>query len=228
MTTSPTAIRIQLLAPTLVAWGLERLVETAVPRLQLVHSAPGLAQALAQLAAGPAPDVVVVDLDMDEPPQAVATLRAHTPARLLVITASANPEQHDRAVLDGASGVVAKKESPATLLKAIERVHEGEMWVDRSATSRLLQALSQRADPTPAPPEQALIDSLTRRERQTIRALVENASATGKQLAERLNISEHTLRNHLTSIYQKLGLTNRVDLYAFAHRHQLHGPDGPP
>lgn len=109
---------------------------------------------------------------------------------------------------------------PHTLLKTIERVHHGEVWLDRTATSRILGALAQRSEPTAQRPEKLLIDSLTRRERQTVQVLADNASATGKQLAALLNISEHTLRNHLTSIYQKLGLGNRVELYAFAHRHQ--------
>ena len=59
-------------------------------------------------------------------------------------------------------------------------------------------------------------------ERQTIAAVASDASAPGKVIADRLCISEHTLRNHLTSIYNKLGVCNRLDLYAFATRHSLH------
>ncbi len=61
----------------------------------------------------------------------------------------------------------------------------------------------------------------TLRERQTIAAMTSDAGAPGKVIADRLCISEHTLRNHLTSIYSKLGLSNRVDLYAYATRNRL-------
>ena len=74
-------------------------------------------------------------------------------------------------------------------------------------------------------PEKQKIAMLTVRERQTerqtISAMASDASAQGRVFAERLNISEHTLRNHLTSIYSKLGLSNRLDLYAYAHKHGL-------
>jgi DNA-binding CsgD family transcriptional regulator len=73
-------------------------------------------------------------------------------------------------------------------------------------------------------PEKSKIATLTMRERQTIAAVASDAAAPGKVIAGRLCISEHTLRNHLTSIYNKLGLSNRLDLYAYATRHSLHEP----
>ena len=69
---------------------------------------------------------------------------------------------------------------------------------------------------------EAKIATLTARERQTIAAVAGDAAAPGKVLAGRLCISEHTLRNHLSAIYGKLGLSNRLDLYAYATKHQLH------
>jgi DNA-binding CsgD family transcriptional regulator len=71
-------------------------------------------------------------------------------------------------------------------------------------------------------PERLKIATLTARERQTIAAVAGDAAAPGKVLAGRLCISEHTLRNHLSAIYGKLGLSNRLDLYAYATKHQLH------
>jgi DNA-binding NarL/FixJ family response regulator len=128
---------------------------------------------------------------------------------------------HDSAVLSGARGVVDKREAAPTLLKAIEKVHEGQIWIDRNATSRIFLELARKKAANAKDPEQQKITCLTPRERQTIAAMVGDASAPGKRVAELLHISERTLRNHLTSIYSKLGLTNRVDLYAYAHRHGL-------
>jgi DNA-binding CsgD family transcriptional regulator len=70
-------------------------------------------------------------------------------------------------------------------------------------------------------PEHDRIGSLTKRERQSVAVIAGDPSASAKALAARLHISEHTLRNHLTSVYSKLGVPNRVALYAYAHRHGL-------
>lgn len=216
-----TSICLYIVAPHLLAWGLQRLAESLAPHMHVALTIHRPRAAAEQLADAAPNSVVLVDLDGDDRlERPVALLRESTSARLLGLTVSSDPAFHDRAVLDGASGVVDKNDTPHTLLKAIECVHHGELWLDRTATSPILGALAQRSEPTAQRPEKLLIDSLTRRERQTVQVLADNASATGKQLAALLNISEHTLRNHLTSIYQKLGLGNQVELYAFAHRHQ--------
>jgi len=65
------------------------------------------------------------------------------------------------------------------------------------------------------------VASLTLKERKIIAALVHGSGTPAKLLADQLCISEHTLRNHLTSIYRKLGVYNRLELYAYATKHQL-------
>jgi two-component system, NarL family, nitrate/nitrite response regulator NarL len=117
--------------------------------------------------------------------------------------------------------VVKKREAPAALIKAIEKVHEGELWIDRGATSRIFMEMARQKSAERNDPEKSKISMLTSRERQTIAAVASDASAPGKVIAGRLCISEHTLRNHLTSIYGKLGLSSRVDLYAYATKHSL-------
>lgn len=213
-------IQVQLVALPLVAWGLERLVDSAQPGLVLAGSAASVAQCLPSLRRH-APDVVVLDLDGEDGTASLAAMHSQTKAKILVITGSRDAALHDSAVLAGARGVVEKRETIPTLLKAIERVHEGEIWIDRNATSRIFLELARQKAARANDPEQQKIASLTRRERQTIAALASDASAPGKLVAERLHISEHTLRNHLTAVYSKLGLSNRVDLYAYAHKHGL-------
>ena len=213
-------VQVQLVALPLVLWGLERLVESAAPRLALAGAADSVAACLLSLQ-NHAADVVVLDLDGEDGTESLANLHRQTKAKILVLTGSRDVALFDGAVLAGARGVVDKRETTPILLKAIERVHVGEFWIDRNATGRLFMELARKKAANESNPDQQKIASLTRRERQTIEMMASDASAPGKRVAERLNISEHTLRNHLTSIYSKLALSNRLDLYAYAHRHGL-------
>lgn len=215
-------IRVQVVAQPIVAWGLERLVASGHPRFEVTGSADHSVDCLVQLQVRSA-DVVLLDLDGDEGADGVAALFAQTRVRILAISGSSNLALHDSAVLAGARGVIEKREPPALLLKAIEKVHEGELWVGRAATSRIFMELARQKAAQSHNPEMAKIATLTPRERQSIAALTRDATAPGKAVAARLNISEHTLRNHLTSVYSKLGVANRLALYAYAHQHGLHG-----
>ena len=90
---------------------------------------------------------------------------------------------------------MTRSEPVASLLKAIEKIDEGEFWIDGAATGRIFFHLAQRRKVEYETPDQLRIASLTRRERQTIAEITMDASAGGKLIAERLNISENTLRN---------------------------------
>lgn len=216
-------IQVHLVAQPLVCWGLERLVQSAHPRFELAGVAATMAESMALLERQ-APDVVVLDLDGEDDCEPLAQMHAQTRARLMVLTSSVDVSMLDRVVLAGVRGVVKKSESPAVLLKAIEKVHEGELWIDRGATSRIFMEMARQKAAERNDPEKSKIATLTSRERQTIVAVASDASAPGKVIASRLCISEHTLRNHLTSIYGKLGLSRRVDLYAYATKHSLNKP----
>ena len=214
-------IRVSIVAEPIVSWGLERLVQSANPRLEVVGTCEHLADCLAILKKIEA-DVVLIDLDGEHGAAGVAELFAQTSVKILAISGSRDVSLLDRAVLAGARGVVEKRASPTLLLKAIEKVHDGELWVDRSATSRIFLELARQSASRNSSPEQRRIATLTPRERHSIAAVASDAAAPGRVIASRLHISEHTLRNHLTSIYSKLGVPNRLALYAFAHQHGLH------
>lgn len=214
------SIGVFLVAPPLVSWGLERLVQSAMPRLELLGSEATLDAALPRLAHY-GECVLLLDFDDGEPLQALEQLHATAAAKLLLVTQSNDAQLLDAAVMrGGARGVVRKHDPVALLLKAIEKVHEGELWIDRGATGRIFMQLARQKAKS-QDPEESRIATLTVRERQAIAALASDAGAPAKVIAGRLCISEHTLRNHLTSIYSKLGLTNRLDLYAYATRHGL-------
>lgn len=215
-------IQVLLVALPLVAWGLERLIESAQPRMMLLGSARSVANSVADMGQR-TPDVVVVDLDGEQDAESLVLLHSNTSAKILAVTGSPNEALHDEAVMAGARGVVDKRDADAakTLLKAIEKVHQGEIWIDRNATSRIFLELARRKSALNQNPEKQKVASLTPRELQALTMLSSDPGSSSKKVAEKLYISEHTLRNHVTSIYSKLGLTNRVDLYAFAQRNGL-------
>ena len=215
------SIQVFLVAQPLVRWGLERLVQTAHPQFELTGGAANIAESLPALERQP-PDVVVLVLDAPNAIDELAELCAKTRARIVLVTSSTDVAWLDKAVIAGVRGVVRTGEAPPVLLKAIDKVHDGEFWIDRGATGRIFMEMARQKASERNDPDKSRIATLTTRERQTIAALASDASAPGKVIASRLCISEHTLRNHLTSIYTKLELSNRLDLYAYATRHRLH------
>jgi two-component system nitrate/nitrite response regulator NarL len=214
-------VQVYVIAPAMACWGLERLVQTARPRMELAGTATSIGEALPAMQKYP-PDVIVIDVEGEL--QGLDQLHHKTRARVLILAGSQNVGLLDQAVLAGVRGVVKHSDPPSTLLKAIEKVHEGELWIDRGATSRIFMEMAKQKVAQGTDPESSKIATLTGRERQTIAAVASDAAAPAKVIARRLCISEHTLRNHLTSIYSKLELSSRLDLYAYATRHSLNKP----
>lgn len=215
------AIRVMLVNEhPLCLWALEKLIESQRPRMDVSGKAHTHEDALRLLDVHPA-DVVLMDLDGGYAVESIARLLAGSRTKVLALSSSMLPDLLDSAVLSGASGVVSKGEEVDVLLKAIERVHLGELWVDRTATGRIVRELSTRGVIAVSDAEKNRVAQLTRKELQTVSEIGRDASASSREIAARLDISEHTLRNHLSSIYAKLGLRNRVDLFAYANRHGL-------
>ena len=202
-----------------VLTGLEKLIDGERPAMHVVAKATSRAAALA-LAADARPDVVVLDLDLggEDGLEIIPELIARGGTSVLVLTGLRDPRVAESAVVRGASGVVRKEEPAETLLKAIERVHHGELWLGRETTGRVMLQLRSGC----APREDADnpgFSALTAREREIVEQLASYPGADNRRLAQRLNIGEHTLRNHLSRIYDKLGVPNRLELYIYAQRH---------
>jgi DNA-binding NarL/FixJ family response regulator len=205
----------------MVSWGLQRLLQTGHPYIELTGAATSTAAALAEMERRGA-CLVVIAVEYDADLAELARVHDALPAvRCLVLTGSHDTGLADRAVLAGARGVVKNWEAPETLLKAVQKVDEGELWIDRGATNRIFMEMARQKAAEGRDPEKSKIATLTIRERQMIAAMAGDCAAPAKVIAGRLCISEHTLRNHLTSIYSKLDVSNRLDLYAYAMRHQL-------
>lgn len=221
-----TPIQVHLVAPPLVSWGLQRLVQTAGAQFILVGTSASLEEARPLLERH-SPDVVVLDLDDGYTVDDLAHIYDRVRVKILAITSVTDAAFLTRVLNAGARGILHKREAPAALLKAIEVVGDGELFATPSATDRLFveaARTSARVRHSDGDIDSGRIASLTMRERQTIAAVTSDASAPVKVIASRLCISEHTLRNHLTSIYSKLGVSGRLALYAYASRHELNKP----
>jgi two-component system nitrate/nitrite response regulator NarL len=200
----------------LVRTGVRMLIES-VPGMKVVGKASNRAEALA-LAASKKPNVILLEIDLgDEDGLAFLPELRETAkdARVLILTGVKEIETHRRAARLGAVGLVLKEHTGDVLLKAIKKVHQGEVWLDRSMMSILLNEMSA---PDRVDPEGAKIVSLTAREQGVIALIAEGLK--NKQIAERLFISETTVTHHLSSIFSKLGVSDRLELviYAFAHK----------
>ncbi|QPF73565.1 response regulator transcription factor [Roseateles sp. DAIF2] len=209
-------------------WGLRQLIDAMQPRMQVVGCASTLPELLAH-AELPGADVLLLDLDLggEDAGAALATLRQRGNAHVLVLTGADNVEQYRSAVLKGARGVVHKSAPAPTILRAIERVSEGEVWLHRALLGEVLGLLTD-GGPAPAArpqdPEARRLASLTPREREIIATLLQRSGAKLLSVADELQLSEHTLRNHLTTIYSKLGVRGRLELHVYASAHGLAGP----
>jgi DNA-binding NarL/FixJ family response regulator len=215
-------VQVFIVAPPLTGWGLRQLVEQAHPTLAFAGSCSNLEEAHAQLAHADADvDVVLADVDDTEDIPRLGSLAADPSRSVLLLTAAHDEAALSAAVLAGVRGLLRKTESPEVLVQAIAQVHAGHLWIDREATGRIFMGMARLRSSAAGDSVQPRIASLTLRERQTLAAVTRDSSAPAKVIASRLCISPYTLRNHLTSIYSKLGVVNRLDLYAYASRHSL-------
>jgi len=210
----PRLLRVMLLGDDrLLAARLEQ-APRELDGFELVDEAGSDEQACAR-AAELRPDVILIDIEA-RGLEAVARLAAHGAAPVLALAGDAAMRM--RAIRAGARGVVRKDDTPATLRKALRKVQEGELWLDRATTARLLTELLGGA---PARLPEGLLATLTARERDIVRALLRHEGASSRTLAGGLRMSEQTLRNHFSAIYRKLGISNRVGLVAYAARQRI-------
>jgi len=205
-------------------WGLEKLIEGERPAMLLVGTANDSAGAV-RGAAELRPDVIVLDLDLEGASSIdiLPQLLADGSARVLILSGNRDQSLLGQAVRGGARGVVGKDEPAEVVLDAIRKVHAGELCIAPALMRAMLGELIAPAPVPKADPEAARIATLTPKERKIVGVVVAGNGAANKELAQRLFIAEHTLRNNLTSIYQKLGVSNRLELYVYAVKQGLGG-----
>jgi two-component system nitrate/nitrite response regulator NarL len=147
--------------------------------------------------------------------RAVATIESRV--RTILLTPTASQTDTVTAMKLGAVGVLGEDAPTQLLFKCIRAVANGEHWVGREAVAGLVDALRQitRNGSNPQPPR----DSLTPRERDVIREVTEGA--TNKDIAAKFGLSEQTIKNHLSNIFDKLGVSSRLELALYAVNHRL-------
>jgi DNA-binding NarL/FixJ family response regulator len=200
-----------------VLWGMGKLIESARPQIELVESATCRREVLAALEKRP--DIVLLDLDLGDESgiDLIPQLCARGGVKIIVLTGLRDGAASERVMLAGARGFVQKSEPAETILKAIVHVHAGELWFDRATIGKLFDSKI-----TPQAQRRADAErSLTAAERRVIAAVVSHKGAPNKVMADALHLSEHTLRNHLASIYGKLDIHRRLDLVLYAMEHHL-------
>lgn len=199
--------------------GLRKLLE-AESGLKVVGEASDGAEAVA-MARQLTPDILLLDLAMPRLP-GIEALRelvsTPTPVRTILLTAAIERAQIVEALQLGARGVVLKESATQMLLRGIRTVMAGQYWVGRESVSDLVATLR---DLMPSGAEQARQKSfgLTPRELEVVSAIV--AGYTNKDIAQKFTISEQTVKHHLTNIFDKLGVSTRLELALFAVNHHL-------
>jgi DNA-binding NarL/FixJ family response regulator len=213
------AIRIVLIDRHPVVRAGLRLLLSDRPNLSVVGEADGCVRGL-RLIASREPDVAVVALDQFDDcdlGRLAEGLLGAARTRLLAVADSDGPDAALRAVRAGALGLVGRDEPVATLAEAVASVHASEAWYRRRSVATILTTLLRANPEISVDPAAARLKTLTRREREIVRLLAEGLK--NRAIAERLFISEITVRHHLTNTFEKLGVANRLELLRLVHRH---------
>lgn len=197
--------------------GLKKLLAGA-PDFEVVGEAADGGYAI-KLARELKPDILLLDLAMR--PSGFDALKALSkdpnPVATIVLTAAIEKQQVVEVLLLGARGIVLKESATAVLLKCIHAVAEGRYWVGSEVFADLVKLIRDLQAPVkkPQPPR----FGLTPRELQVISAIV--AGSTNKDIAATYKVTEDTVKHHLTNIFDKLGVSTRLELAAFATHHRL-------
>lgn len=199
--------------------GLRRLLELE-PAFRVIGEAADGGEAI-KLVRQLGPDVLLLDLAMPRVPglETLAELaKSKTPVRTILLTAQIERAQIVEALQLGARGIVLKESATELLMESIRVVMSGQYWVGRESVSDLVATLRQLMPRGGEEPSSRRYN-LTPREMEVISAIV--AGYTNKDIAQKFAISEQTVKHHLTNIFDKLGVSNRLELALFAVNHHL-------
>lgn len=199
----------------IVLHGLRRLFD-GEPEFEVVECCADGAEAIAVARSGRV-DVLVLDIRMRgmsgiDVLRVLSTERVKCPVVLL--TAALSDADAVEGLRLGARGIVLKESSPDSLLECLRRVARGEQWIDSETMSRAINAVARRDSHGGDPSK-----SLTARELEIVKMIAQGLR--NKAIAERMSISEGTVKIHLHNIYEKLGLDGRLELMLHAQKQGL-------
>lgn len=208
---------------TLFRDGLSNLV-AAQPDLAVVGTVDGAATANEQLKFIQ-PDIVLLGWSIATPASQRIFGAIHDgklQTRVILLIPDDGKEDVVEAVRLGCCGVVPRSTSTELLLKSIRKVHAGEIWLDRASTADVIRRLTKKGAGNVAA-RQGIREhgaALSTREREIVGLIAQGFK--NKDMAERLFISEQTVKNHLHNIFDKLGVSDRLELALYAIHHKLH------
>ncbi len=167
------------------------------------------------------PEILLLDLVMPDTP-GLTVLRelseAGTPVKTLLLTEELGDLDVGHALQLGARGIVMKHTTTELLFKSIRSVVAGQYWVGRECVAGLVETIRERALPAGAVPRQPTF-GLTPRQLDIVSAIV--SGSTNQDIAQQFKISSNTVKYHLTNMFEKLGVSNRIELARFAVQHRL-------
>lgn len=168
------------------------------------------------------PDVVLLILsDKINESDSLPILSFSAPVKIptIVLSSSKNSGIYKECLKLGINGLVMQDKDAAALFKAINKVHEGEYWFDRTLMGQTIQQLISESQRLQENSRFAARNGLTERENQIIDLICEGLK--NKEIAGKLFVTETTVRHHLTSIFEKLNLTSRLELVVYAFKNHL-------
>src|SRR5690242_15416177 len=163
------------------------------------------------------PDILLLDLKMPGL-DGLATLQrlqaSRNKTRVIVLTASDDKNEFVQAMKLGTSGIVLKQTATELLIKSIRKVHAGEIWLDSHTTAAVIRQFSSPMEPAPLGTRDRDRSPLSQREREIVVLVAQGFK--NKEMAEKMFISEQTVKNHLHNIFDKLGVSDRLELALYA------------
>jgi DNA-binding NarL/FixJ family response regulator len=169
------------------------------------------------------PDVILLDLKMpgmDGLTALQAMQHAGHPTKVVVLTASEDKNEWVQAMKMGCSGIVVKQTQPDLIVKSIRKVYSGEIWLDSLTTAAVMRQFASPAEQAAAGGKGRERSPLSTREREIVALVAQGFK--NKEMAEKMFISEQTVKNHLHNIFDKLGVSDRLELALYAIHKGLH------
>jgi DNA-binding NarL/FixJ family response regulator len=195
---------------------LRMLLETDV-NLRVVGEASKFDMA-AEIISAEAPNLILVDLpDFDLKEH--LTFFQHYSIPILILVGQYDIDVYQRCLRIGVSGLVLKEERADTLFKAIEKIIGGEIWFDRTIMGETIRQLVNEKQMLYDYPKAHVTNSLTEREKQVVDLICKGLK--NRSIADQLFITETTVRHHLTSVFNKLEISSRLELVIYAFKNNL-------
>jgi two-component system, NarL family, nitrate/nitrite response regulator NarL len=218
------SIRILLVMDEVVVrTGLRMLLESW-PEMRIVGESRRTAEALA-IASREKPDLALCDSggasSEPDPDFLFQLVRAMGTKSVILLSGDDDPISRLRAISTGINGIVYKGKALGELRSAILKVHAGELWLDRVSAAKFIMQITRPAFANISDPVRTKFASLTERERQIAYLICQGLQ--NEEIGKRLSISDTTVRHHLTSIFARIGVSNRLELSVFLYRHHFAG-----